>query len=277
MNLQREADTAYGDYALRMQGIRYVREDRELLAGIDWEVRRGEHWALLGLNGSGKTTLLNMICGYLWPTKGSIEVLGETYGSVDLRDMRRSIGWVSSSLQEKLYASDRTEAVVLSGKYATIGLYDQPEEEDVQKALSLMDQLGCGHLAGRPYQTCSQGEKQKVLIARALMASPRLLILDEPCNGLDLFARENLLASVEALAAGPGAPTLLYVTHHTEEILPLFTHTLLLRRGEVFAAGLTAELLTAGPLSSFFERPVDVLTRSGRAWLAPSETGAFAE
>ncbi|MCZ8519073.1 MULTISPECIES: ABC transporter ATP-binding protein [Paenibacillus] len=268
---ERHEEASEDNYALRIRGVRYVREGRELLGGIDWEVRRGEHWALLGLNGSGKTTLLNMICGYTWPTKGSIEVLGETYGNVDLRELRRSIGWVSSSLQEKLYASDNTEAVVLSGKYATIGLYDRPEEEDVHKAHALMEQLGCRHLYGRPYQTCSQGEKQKVLIARALMASPRLLILDEPCNGLDLFARENLLSAVEALAAGNEAPTLLYVTHHTEEILPLFSHTLLLRRGEVFAAGPTGALLTAGPLTEFFELPVDVLKRNGRAWLAPSE------
>lgn len=195
-------------YDIDVQGITYNRDQKTLLADVTWRVRKGEHWALLGLNGSGKTTLLNMITGYIWPTRGSVAVLGETYGTVDLRELRKSIGWVSSSLQEKLHASDRTQYVVLSGKFATIGLYDKPDDDDFEQAAELMRQLGCAHLWDRPYQTCSQGEKQKVLIARALMASPKLLILDEPCNGLDLFARETLLGGIEALGAQADAPTL---------------------------------------------------------------------
>ncbi len=169
-------------YTIEVKNLSYRRDDKTLLSGIEWKVRKGEHWALLGLNGSGKTTLLNMITGYLWPTTGVISVLGETYGSVDLREMRKSIGWVSSSLQEKLYASDKAQVVVLSGKYATIGLYDKPDEKDYEQASELMKRLGCSHLWDRTYQTCSQGEKQKLLIARALMANPRLLILDEPAT-----------------------------------------------------------------------------------------------
>ncbi|SDI12272.1 ABC transporter ATP-binding protein [Paenibacillus naphthalenovorans] len=255
-------------YTIEVKNLSYRRDDKTLLSGIEWKVRKGEHWALLGLNGSGKTTLLNMITGYLWPTTGVISILGETYGSVDLREMRKSIGWVSSSLQEKLYASDKAQVVVLSGKYATIGLYDKPDEKDYEQASELMKRLGCSHLWDRTYQTCSQGEKQKLLIARALMANPRLLILDEPCNGLDLFAREQLLSSIAGLAERPDAPTMLYVTHHTEEILPVFTHVLLLRRGEMFAAGETGKLLTDGTLSDFYEMPVEVRFRNGRAWLA---------
>lgn len=259
-------------YDIDVQDITYRREHKTLLSGVTWRVRRGEHWALLGLNGSGKTTLLNIITGYIWPTQGSVAVLGETFGAVDLRELRKSIGWVSSSLQEKLHVNDRTQYVVLSGKFATIGLYDKPDEADFARAAELMGQLGCGHLWDRPYQTCSQGEKQKVLIARALMASPKLLILDEPCNGLDLFARETLLSGIEALASQANTPTFVYVTHHTEEILPMFGHTLLLRRGEVFDAGETSALLTEERLSRFFELPVDVHWRQGRAWLAPRES-----
>ncbi|WP_330164457.1 ABC transporter ATP-binding protein [Paenibacillus validus] len=259
-------------YDIDVQGITYNRDQKTLLSDVTWRVRKGEHWALLGLNGSGKTTLLNMITGYIWPTRGSVAVLGETYGTVDLRELRKSIGWVSSSLQEKLHASDRTQYVVLSGKFATIGLYDKPDDDDFEQAAELMRQLGCAHLWDRPYQTCSQGEKQKVLIARALMASPKLLILDEPCNGLDLFARETLLGGIEALGAQADAPTFVYVTHHTEEILPMFGHTLLLRRGEVFDAGATTALLTEERLSRFFELPVDVHWRQGRAWLSPRES-----
>ncbi|MBP1156572.1 MULTISPECIES: ABC transporter ATP-binding protein [unclassified Paenibacillus] len=256
------------DFAIEVKDLSYLRDDKVLLSGIHWRVRKGEHWALLGLNGSGKTTLLNMITGYLWPTKGEINVLGETYGSVDLREMRKLIGWVSSSLQEKLYASDKAQVVVLSGKYATIGLYDKPEAKDFDQASELMHRLGCSHLWDRAYQTCSQGEKQKLLIARALMANPRLLILDEPCNGLDLFAREQLLSGIAGLAGQPDAPTMLYVTHHTEEILPVFTHALLLRRGSMFASGETGKLLTDDTLSAFYELPVEVRSRNGRAWLS---------
>ncbi|MEK8131366.1 ABC transporter ATP-binding protein [Paenibacillus filicis] len=254
-----------------VRSVSYIRDDKTLLSEINWRVNKGEHWALLGLNGSGKTTLLNIITGYIWPTSGRVGVLGETYGDVDLRELRKTIGWVSSSLQEKLHVSDRTQKVVISGKYATIGLYDKPDEADYERAASLMRQLGCYHLWDRAYQTCSQGEKQKLLIARALMASPRLLILDEPCNGLDLFSRETLLNSIDQLAKLPDAPTMIYVTHHTEEILPIFSHTLLLRRGTRFEAGPTTSVLSEDLLSRFFELPVEVRWRQGRAWLAPQE------
>jgi iron complex transport system ATP-binding protein len=178
------------------------------------------------------------------------------------------IGWVSSSLQEKLYGSNKTQDVVISGKYASIGLYDVPTEDDYERARKYMLQLGCSHLQDRLYQTCSQGEKQKLLIARALMASPQLLILDEPCNGLDFLSREALLLSIKQLAAQPDAPHMLYVTHHTEEILPIFTHTLLIRRGEIFMQGKTKEVLSSMHLSEFFETPVSVRWQNDCAWLS---------
>ncbi|SET90975.1 ABC transporter ATP-binding protein [Paenibacillus sp. NFR01] len=247
--------------------VTWTRGANTLLSNVDWQVRPGEHWALLGLNGSGKTTLLNMITGYLWPTSGSISVLGHRFGDVDLRELRKSIGWVSSSLQEKLYGTDRTQYVIISGKHATIGLYDDFSEEDTSLARELMRQLGCLHLWDREYRTCSQGEKQKLLIARALMANPRILILDEPCNGLDLFSRERLLESIRELALSKESPTLIYVTHHTEEILPVFSHTLLLRRGEVVQSGESADLLTTDVLSSFFEAEVVVDKHGERVYV----------
>lgn len=259
-------------YMIDLQNITYRREQNELLRGIDWQVRPREHWAILGLNGSGKTTMLNIVNGYIWPTTGKVSVLGHAYGEVDLRELRMSIGWVSLSLQEKLYATDKAEQIVVSGKYATIGLYEKPDEQDWERAMQLMEQMRCMHLKGRQYQTCSQGEKQKLLIARALMSSPKLLILDEPCNGLDLFSREALLEAIDQLAQSPDAPTLLYVTHHTEEILPIFQHALLLRRGEVFASGRVSEVLTEPSLSSFFESPVEVLNREDRIWVLPKQT-----
>ncbi len=250
-----------------MQHVTWIRDKRTIVRQIDWQVNPGEHWAIVGLNGSGKTTVLNMISAYIWPTKGSVTVLGHRLGTVDVRELRKQIGWVSSSLQERLYANETAEEIVISGKYATIGLFDQPQPSDVETARSLLEQLGCARLADRTYQTLSQGEKQRVLIARALMASPRLLILDEPTTGLDVFAREQLLASIERIGRQPGGPTLLYVTHHIEEIVPVFSHTLLLRRGEVYAAGATSDVLTSQNLSRFFEVPVDVRWQNNRAWL----------
>ncbi|RKN78209.1 ABC transporter ATP-binding protein [Paenibacillus ginsengarvi] len=247
--------------------VSWKRDNKMLLKHIDWQVAAGEHWAILGLNGSGKTTLLNMITGYIWPTEGEVSVFGHLYGTVDLRELRKSIGWVSSSLQEKLHMNDKTQHVVFSGKHATIGMYDKPEPADMERVEVLMKQLGVWHLHDRHYHSCSQGEKQKLLIARALMASPKLLILDEPCNGLDVFSREQLLSSIQELVSQPDAPTLLYVTHHIEEITPAFTKALLIRSGEVYKSGPTQDVLTGSYLSDFFQSPVEVEWRYGRAWL----------
>ncbi|MFD0698284.1 ABC transporter ATP-binding protein [Paenibacillus sp. GCM10027628] len=257
---------------IRIQQVSYRRGENELLKDIDWQVKKGEHWAILGLNGSGKTTLLNVINGYIWPTSGKVSVLGHPFGSVDLRDLRKEIGWVSTSLQEKLYMNDKAEYIVVSGKFATIGLYENPSDADWALADSLMQQLSCSHLKGRAFQTCSQGEKQKLLIARSLMASPKLLILDEPCTGLDLFSRERLLEAIELLAQDANAPTLLYVTHHTEEILPIFRHALLMRRGEMFLRGKLRDVLTSEQLTHFFEKPVDVIQRDERTWVLPASS-----
>ena len=259
------------DPIVEIEDVTWRRGETVLLNRINWRIRRHEHWALLGLNGSGKTTLLNIINGYIWPTSGRVAVLGRPFGTVDLRELRQSIGWVSSSLQEKLYGSDRAQHIVISGKFASIGLYEKPLPEDCAKAESLMDALGCRHLRDREYRTCSQGEKQKLLIARALMADPKLLILDEPCNGLDLFARERLLGSIEDLARQTDMPTMIYVTHHTEEILPAFGRTMLLRRGEAFRQGATEDVMNSLTLSDFFEAPVAVERHGGRFYVRLAE------
>ncbi|RKN85222.1 ABC transporter ATP-binding protein [Paenibacillus ginsengarvi] len=261
------------DYVIDIEGVMWRRGELTLLRDIHWQVRRHEHWALLGLNGSGKTTLLNLINGYFWPTKGNVTVLGRRFGEVDLRELRQSIGWVSSSLQEKLYGSDRTQLVVISGKFASIGLYEKPGPDDFARAEALMAALGCSHLWDREYRMCSQGEKQKLLIARALMAEPKLLILDEPCNGLDLFSRERLLASIDDLTRQEHMPTMIYVTHHTEEILPAFGHTLLLRRGEVFRQGATSDVMNSEALSDFFEAPVAAERHDERFYVRLAKAG----
>lgn len=160
--------------------VSVIRDSKYILKEVSWSVKAGEHWAILGLNGSGKTTLLNMINGYLFPSKGELQVLGKIFGKYDLRELRKSIGWVSTAIQERLYGTESVEDTVLSGKFASIGLYEEPSKEDRDFARSLLERLSSVHLSDRIYQTLSQGEKQRVLIARGLMSSPRLLILDEP-------------------------------------------------------------------------------------------------
>ncbi|MBP2077011.1 ABC transporter ATP-binding protein [Oceanobacillus polygoni] len=252
---------------IHMQDVTWRREGEHILSNINWQVSQGEHWAVLGLNGSGKTTLLNMINGYTWPTTGKVSVLNQLFGKTDIRELRKSIGWVSSSLQEKIKGTDYTEDIVVSGGFASIGLYDTPTEENYHKANQIMKQLGCDYLIGRTYQTCSQGEKQKLLIARGLMASPELLILDEPTNGLDFISREGLLAAINQLALQEEAPTIIFVTHHIEEILPIFSNSLLLRQGTIFDKGKSVDVLTDSNLSRFYDIAVNVEWQKNRAWM----------
>ncbi len=258
---------------VEMVNLSCVRDKQYILKEVNWHVKAGEHWAIVGLNGSGKTTLLNIINGYVWPSSGGIKVLGKEFGRVDIWDIRRSIGWVSPSLQERLYVHEEVVDIVLSGKYASIGLYERPAAADLERASDLLDQIGCASLAERRYETLSQGEKQKVLIARALMNNPKLLILDEPCSGLDILSREQFLSTIEKLCRREEAPNLLYVTHRIEEIMPVFAKALLLRRGEVHSLGDTGAVLTSENLSRFFEIPVDVQWRAGRPWIMVDDQG----
>ncbi|MDQ0175887.1 ABC transporter ATP-binding protein [Bacillus chungangensis] len=243
---------------IELKDVSWQRKGKSILKEVSWKVKSSEHWCLVGLNGSGKTTLLKMINGYIWPTSGTVTVLGNTFGTTNVGELRKKIGWVSSSLQQRLPENETAEMIVLSGKFATIGLYEQVVHDDLQKADELLTILGCEHLKERTYATLSQGERQRILIARALMASPQLLILDEPCTGLDLFAREHLLGFIDKATKQPDSPTFIYVTHHVEEILPCFTHTLLMKQGEVFASGKTKEVLTPEQLTAFFDAPVAV-------------------
>lgn len=255
---------------IQAKNVSLIRDSKYILKNLHWSVAPGEHWAILGLNGSGKTTLLNMVNGYIFPTKGEMEVLGHKFGEYDLRELRKSIGWVSTALQEKLYPKEMALDIVISGKYAAIGLFQEPTKKDQELANHLLDLLDCKHIANRPYHTLSQGEKQKILIARGLMAAPRLLILDEPCTGLDIFAKEQLLSVIERLSQEKDAPTLIYVTHRTEEILPIFNRALLLRKGEIHSSGKRETVLTKENLRDFFQAPVLLETLKDRVWLRPA-------
>jgi iron complex transport system ATP-binding protein len=257
---------------IQLENVSLKRNGAWILKDINWEVKKGENWVLYGLNGAGKTALLSLLNGYFFPTKGKVTVLNKEFGKVNIgEEIRQKIGLISSSLQEKLYGTDSAYEIVLSGSFASIGLYKTPDDEMRKKAISLMRELGCLGYADRDYHTLSQGERQKVLIARALMSDPEILVLDESTNGLDFVAREQLLETVEKIAKTPNGPTLLYVTHHAEEILPVFDKTLLLRKGEIFSTGNTKELLSSETISAFLEMPVEVIWNNDRPLLSKRE------
>lgn len=256
---------------IAIENVSLQRDNKNILHHVNWSVQKGEHWCLLGLNGSGKTTLLNVINGYIWPNEGKVSVLGHLFGETNLPELRKEIGWVNAAFQQQFRDIDLVLEVVLSGKFASVGLYEQVQQSDLEQALHFLTVMNCLELKGQKYGTLSQGERQRVLIARALMAEPKLLILDEPCNGLDLLAREHLLHYIANIVDNPNSPTLIYVTHHVEEILPCFTHTLLMREGKVFSSGITKEQLTEERLSSFLEQPISIQKQQNRTWLALKE------
>ncbi len=251
---------------IALADVDFLRNGRAILRKVSWRVGCGEHWAVIGANGSGKTTLLQIAVGYLWPNSGSVSALDASFGQVDLRQLRRHIGWVSASLQAMIRKEQPALQIVLSGLYASAGLFDRPAATQVRRARKLMTDLGCAAQADTPFGVLSLGEQQRVLIARALMPKPELLILDEACAGLDLPSREALLERVDSLARQNGQANLILVTHHIEEIPPAFTHVLVLRAGEVLAQGPKADVLTGPVLSAAFGLPVEVHESYGRFW-----------
>jgi iron complex transport system ATP-binding protein len=249
---------------LALDALRVERGRTVILQDISWRVEAGQHWVILGPNGCGKTSLLRALTGYLSPTSGEMTLLGRRYGEADWRELRLAIGLVSSALQVSIPAAETALETVMSGKFAQLDLWAKTTAGDRRAATTLLQLAGADHLAGREWGFLSQGERQRVLIARALMARPRLLILDEPCAGLDPVAREDFLQFVERLAQQPGGPTLVLVTHHVEEITPAFSHALLLRSGRVVTSGPLRETLNAKRLSTTFSAPLKVARRAGR-------------
>ena len=249
---------------LAMHGLRIGRSGTVILDGISWCVQRGEHWAILGANGSGKTSLLSALTAYKAPTDGSIEVLGERYGESDWRELRKKIGIVSSSVRQMMADDEPVLKSIISGKYAVIDFWGRVGKSDRAAAVKILRQVECTHLAERPWRVLSQGERQRVLIGRAIMARPRVLILDEPCAGLDPVARENFLRFVEKLGAQKNAPALILVTHHVEEIAPVFSHVLLLQNGCALASGKKSVVLKSHLLTQAFGAAIKVRTKRGR-------------
>lgn len=223
----------------------------QILKDISWNIKKGEHWALIGPNGAGKTSLLKIISGSLWPSSGKVKVLGKEFGKIDLRELKKKIGWVSSFLVEKIPQNEDIIEIVVSGKFASFGVYEKITEKNRQKAKRLLKLMSCDYVIGRSFSILSQGEKQKVLIARGLMTEPLILLLDEPCIGLDMKARENMLNSISKICKETKT-TIIYVTHHIEEIVNEIDNIVLLKDGKSFLQGKKNEVLNKENLNRMF-------------------------
>jgi iron complex transport system ATP-binding protein len=262
--------------ALEFADVTLTRSGQQLLSSVSWLVEEDERWVVLGPNGAGKTTLLSIAAALLHPTSGYAEVLGEMLGAVDVFELRPRIGLTSAVLGEKIPADERVGDVVLTAAYAVLGRWRESYQGmDEAQAGQLLDQMGIGHLGQRTFGTLSEGERKRAQIARALMTDPELLLLDEPAAGLDLGAREGLVATLDELARDPYAPAMVLVTHHVEEIPPSMTHALLLREGAVVAAGPVQQTLSSPLLSQCFGVALTVERRDGR-WSARASGPALA-
>ncbi len=253
------------DLVVRMDGVGVRRGASTLLEAVDWQVELDERWVMLGPNGAGKTTLLRLAGAELHPTVGTVHLLGERLGRVDVFELRPRIGFCSFALTGRVPGDEVVRDVVVSAGYAVLGRWREPYDEvDVDRAEELLHTMGIAALADRRFGTLSEGERKRTLIARALMTDPELLLLDEPAAGLDLGGREDLLARLAALAADPDAPAIVLVTHHVEEVPPGFTHAMLLRDGAVVAQGLLDDVLTEPNLGATFGADFELQRSGGR-------------
>jgi iron complex transport system ATP-binding protein len=253
------------DLVINMDRVSLRRGATTLLRDLNWSVELDERWAVLGPNGAGKTTLLRMAAAQLHPTVGSVTLLGERMGRVDVFELRTRIGFCSSALAGRVPGDEIVADLVVSAGYALLGRWRESyDAADADRAHRLLDALGMARFAERAFGTLSEGERKRVLIARALMADPELLLLDEPAAGLDLGGREDLVDRLSRLALDPYAPACVLVTHHVEEIPPGYTHGLLLRAGEVVAQGLLPDVITDQNLSRTFGLPLRVRCEDGR-------------
>lgn len=259
---------------VKLTNVDFRRGEKDILTNIHWEMQEGENWGILGLNGSGKTSLLNIVSTYEIPSKGGqVEILGKTIGQTYVPELRKSIGYVSSSLDKfsQFFHNETIERIVVSGKFASFGIYDKVEPQDWERVDVILTHLRLTYLKGKVYHQLSEGEKRRVLIARSFMSDPKILILDEPCSGLDILSRESFLSGLKELKKDDCH--FIYVTHHIEELVEDITHVLLLKDGKILAAGEKENILTANLLTEAFKVPIEVRWESGRPWLSvKSET-----
>jgi len=253
---------------VELAGVSIVRNGSTLINNIYWEIDESDRWVVIGPNGAGKTTLLQVISAQIHPSSGVAGLLGEVLGTVDVFELRPRIGLTSAALAERIPRGERVHDVVVSASYAVVGRWrEEYDELDHERAAELLAQLRIERLANRTFGTLSEGERKRVQIARALMTDPELLLLDEPAAGLDLAGRESLVTTLGELAQDQYAPASVLVTHHVEEIPNGITHAMLLKAGEIVAAGPLRETLTADNLTKTFEVELSLIEADGR-WTA---------
>ena len=257
---------------LALRGVSRTIDGTEVLRGIDWEVHPGQRWVVLGPNGSGKTTLVRIATMWEHPSAGTVDVLGQRLGRVDVRRLRARVGFTSAAMADMLRPSLTAAEVVMTAKHAALEpWWHTYDEQDSARALAALARVGCRDRADQRFGTLSSGERQRVLLARALSLEPGIIVLDEPNAGLDLGGREQLIAALSSLAVAPETPPLVLVTHHTDEIPDNFTHALLLRDGAALASGTLQDTLTSANLSECFGLDLVLERRHGR-WTARADS-----
>lgn len=262
------------DAVLDLRGVSFVRDERVILAPMDWTVRATERWLVLGANGSGKTTLVRIAAMYEHPSSGEVTVLGERLGRTDVRVLRRRIGYSSAAIAAQIRQELTATEVVMTAKYAALEpWWHRYDDADRERALACLDRMRVARFADRSLGTLSSGEQQRVLLARALMTDPGVLLLDEPSARLDLGGREQLVAALAELTTDPDAAPMVLVTHHLDEVPDGMTHVLMLRHGHVVARGPIDTTLDAASLSECFEMPLQLERRADGRWSAWADRG----
>ncbi|WP_433630413.1 ABC transporter ATP-binding protein [Nocardia sp. CA-120079] len=253
------------DLLIDFTDVTIRRSGHTLVGPVTWQVELDERWVVLGPNGAGKTSLLRMAAAEVHPTSGIAHLLGEVIGKTDVNELRPRIGWSSAAVASRIPRDEKVSDLVVSAGYAVLGRWrERYDDVDTDRAIDMLESLGAEHLSDRTYGTLSEGERKRVLIARAMMTDPELLLLDEPAAGLDLGGREELVERLGDLASDPDSPAMVLVTHHVEEIPPGFTHGLLLNEGAVIAQGLLPDVLTAENLSEAFRQSIALDRVDGR-------------
>lgn len=256
------------DWLIDFRGVELRRGGKNLVGPVDWQVELDERWVIIGPNGAGKTSLVRLAAAEEFPTKGTAFLMGEQIGKTDMRDLRALIGLSSAAVQSRIPADERVHDLVISAGYAVLGRWrEEYHDMDFSRADDILARVGASHLKDRTWKTLSEGEKKRVILARALMSNPELLILDEPSAGMDLGGREDLVRYLGDLAMDPDAPAIVMITHHVEEIPYGFTHAMLLDEGEVVAKGLIDSVLTSENFSQAFHQPIQV-DRIGKRYFA---------
>ena len=254
--------------ALSMSDVSLVSDNRTVLSAVDLAVEPDQRWVVLGRNGCGKTTLLRIASLYLHPTSGTVEVLGHRLGRADIRKLRPLVGFTSAGFVDLLRPELTAREIVMTAKHGALEpWWHSYSDADSARAADQLTRMGVGDLVDKSLSTLSSGERQRVLLARTLMTDPGLVLLDEPTAALDLGGREELVASLSALAADPSSPATVLVTHHVEEIPEAFTHVLLMLEGRTLASGVIEETLSEEALGECFGVPVILEKHSGR-WTA---------